>query len=70
MAIRFAKLGSHLVLWDMNSDSNEETAALCREFSVQVNTYTCDLSKRDNVYTIANKVRFCVMRASNFAVHS
>jgi len=57
MAIRFAKLGCRLVLWDMNSDSNKETAAECEELGAQVNAYTCDLGRRDNVYSVANKVK-------------
>jgi short-subunit dehydrogenase len=67
LANRFAKLGCHLVLWDMNSDANEETGAQCREFGVHVNTYTCDLSQREEVYTAANKVHVLITRFLNFA---
>ena len=56
MAVRFAKLGCRLVLWDINSDSNQETAVQCKELGAEVHTYTCDLGRKDSVYTTANKV--------------
>ena len=56
MAERFARFGCKLVLWDVNSESNEETAAELREQNVEVYTYTCDVANSDSVYSLANKV--------------
>ena len=56
MAEQFARLGCRLVLWDINSDGNEETAAKLRQENVQVHTYTCDVSNCDSVYSTAKKV--------------
>ncbi|XP_060591145.1 epidermal retinol dehydrogenase 2-like [Ruditapes philippinarum] len=57
MAIRFAKLKCPLVLWDVNEKGNEETLAMCKEYGVTVKTYKIDLCDRDDVYSVANKVK-------------
>ena len=57
MALRFAKLKCRLVLWDVNEKGNEETLAMCKEHSVTVKAYKVDLSDRDDVYNVANKVK-------------
>jgi len=56
MAEQFASLGCRLVLWDINSDGNEQTAAKLRQQNVKVHTYTCDVSNSDSVYNTAKKV--------------
>lgn len=56
-ALEFAKEGAHLVLWDCNTAANEQTAKLARELGVQVHAYTVDLSKRQSIYEIADRVR-------------
>lgn len=56
-ALEFAKEGAHLVLWDCNTGANEQTAELARELGVDVRTYTVDLSKRQNIYEAAERVR-------------
>ncbi|MEE6463728.1 hypothetical protein FKM82_006034 [Ascaphus truei] len=80
-ALEFARRRAQLVLWDINSQSNEETAGMVRQIyreleaedalravcnaeeqvppccNLQVYTYTCDVGKRENVYTTAEKVR-------------
>ncbi|CAJ0966286.1 unnamed protein product [Ranitomeya imitator] len=80
-ALEFARRRAQLVLWDINTQSNEETAGLVREVyreleaadalragslveeevlpssNLQVYTYTCDVGKRDSVYSTAEKVR-------------
>uniref|UniRef100_A0A8C9XHZ5 Short-chain dehydrogenase/reductase 3 n=1 Tax=Sander lucioperca TaxID=283035 RepID=A0A8C9XHZ5_SANLU len=56
-AQEFAKEGAHLVLWDCNTAANEQTAKVVRELGVQVHTYTVDLSKRQNIYETADRVR-------------
>jgi all-trans-retinol dehydrogenase (NAD+) len=57
MAHRFAKLGCKLVLWDINSEANEQTAAEVRQLNAEAFPYTCDLSKSDAVYRTANEVK-------------
>ena len=56
MALRFAALGCNLVLWDINSEGNEETASQARELGVTVHTYTVDLSNREEIYKVAIQV--------------
>ncbi|CAH2285422.1 retinol dehydrogenase 10 [Pelobates cultripes] len=81
-ALEFARRRAQLVLWDINSQSNEETADMVREIyrqleaedalratsnsveeevppccNLQVYTYTCDVGKREKVYSTAEKVR-------------
>jgi len=56
MAIRFAKLGCQLVLWDVNDDGNRETAAECETLGARANVYSCDVSKPEVVNRVASKV--------------
>lgn len=56
MAIRFAKLGCRVVLWDVNQTGNEETVSLCKEYGATVKAYTINLCDREDVYSVANKV--------------
>ncbi|PIK38914.1 retinol dehydrogenase 10 isoform b [Apostichopus japonicus] len=56
IAINFAEQGD-LVLWDVDSAGNKETAQLVRKFGVNVWTYTCDVSNRQKVYTLAQRVK-------------
>jgi len=56
MAERFARLGCTLVLWDINAESVEHTAAELRQLNVDVHTYACDVAKSDSVYDAASKV--------------
>lgn len=57
MSQRFAKLGCTLVLWDINEEGNEETASQVKELGAQVRAYTVDLSKREDIYRTADKVK-------------
>ncbi|NXT30429.1 RDH10 dehydrogenase, partial [Syrrhaptes paradoxus] len=83
-ALEFARRRALLVLWDINTQSNEETAGMVRRIyremaeaanaaaprvaadgekdvlppcNLQVYTYTCDVGKRENVYSTAERVR-------------
>jgi len=58
MAERFGRLGCKLVLWDITSDFNEETADKLRQQGVEVHTHTCDVANADSVYKMANKVLY------------
>ncbi|XP_027788717.2 epidermal retinol dehydrogenase 2 [Marmota flaviventris] len=58
LALQFARLGSVLVLWDINSEGNEETLQMAREAgAMRVHAYTCDCSRKEDVYRVANQVK-------------
>ncbi|XP_054835697.1 retinol dehydrogenase 10-like [Eublepharis macularius] len=57
LALEFAKRGATLVLWDVDSEGNENTAREARELGVRAYAYTCDVSRREEVYAIAEKVK-------------
>jgi len=56
MAERFAGLGCDLILWDINSSANNETADICKKLGAKVATYNCDISKKQAIYATAKKV--------------
>nr|ACO09500.1 Dehydrogenase/reductase SDR family member 8 precursor [Osmerus mordax] len=69
-AIEFARRGATVVLWDINPQSNEETAEMVRLIhghgegnrdeplcQTKVYTYECDVSKPEDVYLTAEKVQ-------------
>uniref|UniRef100_A0A2K6GGH5 Short chain dehydrogenase/reductase family 16C member 5 n=1 Tax=Propithecus coquereli TaxID=379532 RepID=A0A2K6GGH5_PROCO len=56
LALRFARLGSVLVLWDVNKEGNEETSKMAREAgATRVHAYTCDCGQREEVYRVADQ---------------
>ncbi|XP_061455254.1 epidermal retinol dehydrogenase 2-like isoform X2 [Rhineura floridana] len=58
MALKFAHLGATLVLWDINQEGNKETARLARKNgTVRVHDYTCDCSKRQEIYRVSDQVK-------------
>ncbi|XP_038051479.1 estradiol 17-beta-dehydrogenase 11-like [Patiria miniata] len=58
MAIELAKLGATVVIWDVNQHGNEETARIIRELDAgDVLAYTVDVSKAEQVYAAADRVR-------------
>ncbi|KAK3775555.1 hypothetical protein RRG08_048191 [Elysia crispata] len=59
MSLRFAALGCRLVLWDVNESWNQETEKLVQAASsgAKVKAYTVDLSDREQVYAVADKVK-------------
>ncbi|XP_032152029.1 epidermal retinol dehydrogenase 2 isoform X2 [Sapajus apella] len=58
LALRFARLGSVLVLWDINKNGNEETRKMAREAgATRVHAYTCDCSRKEEVYRVADQVK-------------
>lgn len=57
LAIRFAKLGAKVIVWDLNQSGLEETCRLVKEVEGKAFSYICDVSDRYAVYEIANKVR-------------
>ncbi|XP_004414492.1 PREDICTED: epidermal retinol dehydrogenase 2 [Odobenus rosmarus divergens] len=58
LALRFARLGSVLVLWDINEEGNEDTCRMVREAgATRVYAYTCDCSQKENIYRVAEQVK-------------
>lgn len=56
-AQEFTKHGAEVVLWDINTSSNEQTAKLVREKGGKAYTYTVDVTDRQEVYRNAELVR-------------
>ncbi|XP_053796620.1 estradiol 17-beta-dehydrogenase 11-like isoform X1 [Vidua chalybeata] len=56
-ALEFAKRQSRLVLWDINKHGIEETAAECQKLGATVQTFVVDCSKREEIYSAADKVK-------------
>ncbi|PKK28830.1 estradiol 17-beta-dehydrogenase 11 [Columba livia] len=56
-AFEFAKRQSRLVLWDINKHGLEETAAECERLGATVQTFVVDCSKREEIYSTAEKVK-------------
>ncbi|XP_034388113.1 LOW QUALITY PROTEIN: retinol dehydrogenase 10-A [Cyclopterus lumpus] len=56
-AQEFTKHGEEVVLWDINSSPNEQTAKLVRELGGKAHTYTVDVTNRADVYRSAELVR-------------
>ncbi|XP_077019314.1 short-chain dehydrogenase/reductase family 16C member 6-like [Tamandua tetradactyla] len=58
LAIKFARLGAILVLWDIYTEGNEETSRLAQKNGgVKVFAYTCDCSNRQEIYRVAEQVK-------------
>uniref|UniRef100_A0A914HBW0 Uncharacterized protein n=1 Tax=Globodera rostochiensis TaxID=31243 RepID=A0A914HBW0_GLORO len=53
MAIKFGKLGSKIVLWDVNERLNAETKMALDELDIEFFAYTIDLSDRKAIYAVA-----------------
>ncbi|KAK9528918.1 hypothetical protein VZT92_013047 [Zoarces viviparus] len=53
----FTKHGAEVVLWDIHSGPNEQTAKLVREMGGKAHAYTVDVTNRDDVYRSAELVR-------------
>lgn len=56
MALRFSRLGANLVLVDVNEKGNQETLDMIKNRGGQAHAYTCDLSLRNQVYDMGEKV--------------
>ncbi|KAM4674037.1 estradiol 17-beta-dehydrogenase 11-like [Amazona ochrocephala] len=56
-AFEFAKRQSRLVLWDISKHSVEETAAECKRLGATVQAFVVDCSKREEIYSTAEKVK-------------
>ncbi|XP_067935511.1 epidermal retinol dehydrogenase 2-like [Watersipora subatra] len=56
LAISLAKHGCKVVLWDINEEGNEATASEIKRFGGHAHTYTIDMSKREDIYKVADQV--------------
>ena len=56
-ALEFIKKGAEVVLWDVNTSGNEQTAKLVREEGGTAHPYTVDVTNREEVYRAADLVR-------------
>ncbi|XP_074806669.1 estradiol 17-beta-dehydrogenase 11 isoform X2 [Natator depressus] len=54
-AYEFANRQSRLVLWDINKHGIEETAAECRRLGAAAHAFVVDCSKREEIYSAAEK---------------
>nr|XP_034175829.1 estradiol 17-beta-dehydrogenase 11 [Osmia lignaria] len=57
MAIKLAKLGAHVVIWDINRTGLEDTVQEIRQNGGKCSSYYCDITKREEVYRIAKTVQ-------------
>lgn len=58
LALKFAHLGAILVLWDVNEEGNEETRRMAQdEGATRAYAYTCDCSRKEEVYRLADQVK-------------
>lgn len=57
MALKMAARGSHIVLWDIDDQGLNLVAKEIAGSGHRVNTYLCDVSDREMVYSTAEKVR-------------
>ncbi|XP_024059708.1 17-beta-hydroxysteroid dehydrogenase 13-like isoform X2 [Terrapene carolina triunguis] len=54
-AYEFANRQSRLVLWDINKHGIEETAAECRRLGATAHAFVVDCSKKEEIYSAAEK---------------
>ncbi|XP_036292858.1 epidermal retinol dehydrogenase 2 isoform X2 [Pipistrellus kuhlii] len=56
LALQFARLGAVLVLWDINTEGNEETCKMAQDAgATRAYAYTCDCSRKEEVYRVADQ---------------
>ena len=57
MAYRFADLGSVVVCVDINEQANQQTVEDIKSKKQKAFAFTCDCSKREDIYRMAEKVK-------------
>lgn len=61
LAVKFARLGATVVLWDINQEGLNGTVRLARENGAgRVHSYVCDCSKRQDIYIVADQVKYLI----------
>lgn len=58
IAVKLARLGARLVLWDVNEEGNKKTANIIKAFAGEAYTFTCDLSDREAIYKLGRFIYF------------
>ena len=53
---RFADEGACVVLWDLNGEGNQAVAEEIKAKGKKAHAYTCDCSKREEIYRVAETV--------------
>ena len=53
---RFADEGACVVLWDLNEEGNQAVAEEIKAKGKKAHAYTCDCSKREDIYRVAEEV--------------
>jgi all-trans-retinol dehydrogenase (NAD+) len=56
IARKMAKLGATIVTLDVNAKGNEETVSMIRKDGNKAYGYVCDLSNKDEIYTVSKTV--------------
>ncbi|CAH1115975.1 unnamed protein product [Phaedon cochleariae] len=57
LALRLAKLGAKVVLWDINIKGVEETVGLVKGLGGKAYGFECNLADKDDVYRVAKKTQ-------------
>ncbi|XP_033726839.1 17-beta-hydroxysteroid dehydrogenase 13-like [Pecten maximus] len=57
IALEFGRLGSKVVLWDINKSGNESVAAEIKASGGEAYPYVCDLCKTDDIKTVSARVK-------------
>ncbi|XP_077990489.1 epidermal retinol dehydrogenase 2-like [Glandiceps talaboti] len=56
LSLNFSRQGATVVLWDINKEGVEETAKQIGQIGGQAHSYVCDVTKKEEVYRIAEQV--------------
>jgi all-trans-retinol dehydrogenase (NAD+) len=56
MAMDFAERGAKIVVWDVNSSALDKLADEAKQRSLSVKTFVCDVTDKDAVYQLAEKI--------------
>lgn len=57
LALMFSGFGCHVIILDVNKEGLDETTRLIIKSGGSCRAYQCDISKRDYVYSIAEKIK-------------
>jgi FlaA1/EpsC-like NDP-sugar epimerase len=59
-AKKFAKLGAHLILVDIDEKNNKQTQDEIIKDGGKAEVFKCDLSDRDEIYAVSDKVKYSI----------
>lgn len=57
LAKKLSKFGCTVICWDIDEKANEQTAIEIQKSGGKAYSFKCDLSKRENVYEVADRVK-------------